>query len=222
MNSWGHRNCWALQDLSAFTGPSRCNQSLSHLPPWFRLRAIHQGCAHTESTQSPTSRAAAAFSHLAQTLKLNCESVWNLIARFTSPVCASAHMSSEAHGKHSDWAMGPCRAASAWPPGAVMGVFANLKWRPDYTGGVGNKKPQRNLGVTLHKRSPLEKQYQCVRMDVFMSPSTHPHTPTHAHTPESIFCGDVQCVRPLIYQVLFQPEECLMSLYLISEWCEAN
>lgn len=94
--------------------------------------------------------------------KLNCKWVLNLIVRFTSPVCVRTHTSSDAQRITPDWMVYPCRAASAWPLGSVIGVFANQKWRPDYTGGLGNKKPQRNLGVTLHGRNQLQRKIaQC-------------------------------------------------------------
>lgn len=35
----------------------------------------------------------------------------------------------------------------------VIGVFANQRWQSDYMAGPGNKKPQRNLGVTLQHMS---------------------------------------------------------------------
>lgn len=36
----------------------------------------------------------------------------------------------------------------------VIGVFANQRWQSDYMAGPGNKKPRRNLGVTLQHMSP--------------------------------------------------------------------
>lgn len=123
---------------------------------------LHSHCEQRERAKFPGTAVKAGFTDLEGTLKLNYEWIHNLIVGFMSPICVRAHASSDSQRSSPDWMVYPFRTISTWPLGSMIGVFANQEWQSDYTSGLGNKKPLRNLGVTLRQRSPLEKYFaQC-------------------------------------------------------------
>ena len=120
------------------------------------------------------------------------------------PVCVRAH-ASDAQRNSPDWMIYPSRTASAWPLGIVIGVFANQKWHYDYMGGLGNKNPKRNIGVSLHDMSPLKKEYSSESSWIY--PCYFPPT----HESEIITAGSGG--------LIVQEDHCTVSLSL---WDRVN